>query len=1054
MKLFLSFLINIIVVSYCSAQFLEASKNSNGNNAPNPVLYGGYYSNVNYDFSQPWYINFENDVIIEIVAPEGGVFEIRSATIEPNSEIWLTLGSANGLRIDNPVDADIYSPSLKVKQFYLTDAQVDQNNNRVFVHIEKQDNHLQPHVVVAHHFFDSQYNLSESLGVIEQTDFRMYVESYRRNLLWEIEGIQAEVNSKLLAIQMQDSVLSALSLPLEFNEVTKQYSYATGQVDDQMLFDALRLLMFTVVDFEDTVIDDLVEGLVDVGFAVSDLKKGNIVPTLQILITKGREAGVLLNGISDLYIQQEKIDALILSEVVLRDSLNNLLPVYTDEDLLDLADKFAPQLNINFGCQDFLFFNCFFGNYDQQKFLLTYRTMEELFLQRISNYQDFGGKYVDVDFDGFTNDEELAEGGDPNDPFDVPQSALNRCPIASISLNNNSVEVGEQVNTSATSIDLDTDSLDHTWILYKPNGSNSTLTSSSATSTSFTPDREGSYTLSLSSSDNYCTSETTTTISAEIQYTPDDLSALDDDTLYLQYEDSIGLCELIHLEFDGEDYVTVPQDQIWRKITMAGSRQDIVLLMNEGSRPERDNPPGFDCENGFAQNFDADFQIDFDNSNQIEDWNDDHFGGDRIYVALFSYDGRSSVIPLLGEIRIDIDLDGDQVPDDNEDPACVNDPNEQFDTDSDGVCNNSDDFRNDPAASVDTDQDGYPNSWNTGQGPGSSTTGLTLDAFPTDPTEWTDSDNDGVGDNTDMLPDNPLASIDTDGDGFPDAFHQLRGSSQLYIDAFPTDLAASLDTDSDGYPDAWNPGRNQSDSTTGLILDQLPNDPLNHIDTDGDGIGDNTDLFPNDESEWLDSDMDGTGDNSDAAPLDPDRQTNNPPVINIEQVKTFVAGTVYELIPAISDPDLDPVNITMPSGTALDFVSFENGIIFISPLPDVHEGTHYIIIKAEDSLGSETILNFTFTVLRQFSISIHQEGIGTYRLLFDNEVLPCNETCNISSFEGANHILEVIVEGFNEFVGWSGDCSGTDICKLNVNEHKDIGIRLNNTDTVFLNGFE
>jgi hypothetical protein len=41
-------------------------------------------------------------------------------------------------------------------------------------------------------------------------------------------------------------------------------------------------------------------------------------------------------------------------------------------------------------------------------------------------------------------------------------------------------------------------------------------------------------------------------------------------------------------------------------------------------------------------------------------------------------------------------------------------------------------------------------------------------------------------------------------------------------DAFPLDRAASVDTDGDGYPDSWNPGRSQSDSTTGLTLDAFP----------------------------------------------------------------------------------------------------------------------------------------------------------------------------------------------------------------------------------------
>ncbi|MFC1780051.1 DUF1566 domain-containing protein, partial [Thermodesulfobacteriota bacterium] len=114
-----------------------------------------------------------------------------------------------------------------------------------------------------------------------------------------------------------------------------------------------------------------------------------------------------------------------------------------------------------------------------------------------------------------------------------------------------------------------------------------------------------------------------------------------------------------------------------------------------------------------------------------------------------------------------------------------------FDTDSDGIGDNSDAFPTDPAASVDSDGDGSPDSWNEGKTVDDSTTGLTLDALPSDPTEWDDTDADGVGD---------------------------------YSDAFPTDIAASIDTDSDGYPNSWNANKTVADSTTGLTLDAFPSD--------------------------------------------------------------------------------------------------------------------------------------------------------------------------------------------------------------------------------------
>ena len=66
---------------------------------------------------------------------------------------------------------------------------------------------------------------------------------------------------------------------------------------------------------------------------------------------------------------------------------------------------------------------------------------------------------------------------------------------------------------------------------------------------------------------------------------------------------------------------------------------------------------------------------------------------------------------------------------------------------------------------------------------------------------------------------------DSDGDG-----------SLNTLDAFPLDAAASVDSDGDGYPDAWNPGKTQSDSTTGLVLDSYPRDSACYLPGHGDGV--------------------------------------------------------------------------------------------------------------------------------------------------------------------------------------------------------------------------
>ena len=92
----------------------------------------------------------------------------------------------------------------------------------------------------------------------------------------------------------------------------------------------------------------------------------------------------------------------------------------------------------------------------------------------------------------------------------------------------------------------------------------------------------------------------------------------------------------------------------------------------------------------------------------------------------------------------------------------------------DGPC---DRFPLDPTEWFDSDQDGV---------------GDNSDVFPDDPTEQVDSDQDGVGDNSDAFPNNPAYSLDSDQDGMPDAWEIQFGLN-------PNDPSdASSDFDNDG----------------------------------------------------------------------------------------------------------------------------------------------------------------------------------------------------------------------------------------------------------------
>ena len=99
-----------------------------------------------------------------------------------------------------------------------------------------------------------------------------------------------------------------------------------------------------------------------------------------------------------------------------------------------------------------------------------------------------------------------------------------------------------------------------------------------------------------------------------------------------------------------------------------------------------------------------------------------------------------TVTPVSGLCPHDNDNDG--VPDDL-DPFPT-DPNENLDTDSDGIGNNAD---------MDDDGDGVADD---------------NDSFPLDASETLDADGDSVGDNSDVYPNNALETADSDHDGLGD----------------------------------------------------------------------------------------------------------------------------------------------------------------------------------------------------------------------------------------------------------------------------------------------
>lgn len=576
----------------------------------------------------------------------------------------------------------------------------------------------------------------------------------------------------------------------------------------------------------------------------------------------------------------------------------------------------------------------------------------------------------DVDEDGVLNTED----SEPNNPL-IPQPEIidtePHMPVAEISTDSVSITVGTLVKLDgSSSSDPDGDSIAGTykWILNTPNGSTTSLSSATGESVTFTPDRVGSYTAQLTVSDGLLSGEDSITVTVIDSYPEIEVDIEDDGDRHVYiYDLDVSPCT-----FKSVGSFTVPNGEKWRSIKIAGSREDIVLVARWGSPPSpRDSNWESLCERGY--NIDdrfRGFEFNYRDSTRIITYDaGDKLPGEVLYIYAYSPDtqegGGVSGYSVNSIVRVSYDLDEDGVPDYEEDTACLNNSNDSFDSDGDGICNNQDKFDNDPAASIDTDDDGYPDNWNSGKSELDSTMELVLDHpnFLNDDSEWADSDNDGVGDNADSFDNDIAASVDTDRDGAPDSWNEgftgYDSTTGLLEDKFDNDPAASIDTDDDGYPDAWNAGQSSSDSVTGLTLDLFPDDPYEWADSDLDGFGDNSDWAPNEYSEWLDSDGDEVGDNADAAPNDPERSTNQAPIISdIENIKVGT-GVSMEITLTITDSDGDTPTLVLLN--APSFVKLSDDSVTITPsIQDIGDFT--VVVKVDDGFGGTDSQQFLISV--------------------------------------------------------------------------------------------
>jgi uncharacterized delta-60 repeat protein len=205
--------------------------------------------------------------------------------------------------------------------------------------------------------------------------------------------------------------------------------------------------------------------------------------------------------------------------------------------------------------------------------------------------------------------------------------------------------------------------------------------------------------------------------------------------------------------------------------------------------------------------------------------------------------------------------DADQDSIENAADAFSNDPVEQYDTDHDGIGNNTD--TDDDGDSIQDVSDNCPLNANTNQ---------------------LDTDSDTLGD---------VCDSDDDDDGSVDGVDACPLDATAFTGNIDWDYECDVvdaDDDNDGTPDVVD--------NCPLIanIDQLNTDGdvqgnVCDADDDNDGVIDSSDKFPLDVTESLDADQDGIGDNSDT---DDDNDSvldvvdNCPLIANIDQLNTDV----------------------------------------------------------------------------------------------------------------------------------------------------------------------
>jgi len=303
-------------------------------------------------------------------------------------------------------------------------------------------------------------------------------------------------------------------------------------------------------------------------------------------------------------------------------------------------------------------------------------------------------------------------------------------------------EVGHTIRFDASdSYDSDGDTLQYTWKLFSPSGSNATLTPVNVNQQEFIADIAGSYTVVLQASDGIHLTQNSLSVYVKPQKITEPEEIIESEATcevggeqpeLIEGQLTCGLSGKSESQtyFDFDLPGNVEKLTVWLSGKSKQTAKAADIHFSYGVKPEV--IWGADKIGQRRVFITADNSSATDKINETIEIISPKAG--KYWLLLFAFMEDFSNVSLFYQLTLGVlDSDKDGVLDSQD--QYPNDPLEWADTDGDGVADNEDSFPNDAAASTDTDQDGYPDSWNAGYTSDNSETGLIQDEVPNDATQ-------------------------------------------------------------------------------------------------------------------------------------------------------------------------------------------------------------------------------------------------------------------------------------------------------------------------------